>query len=101
MAETQHQRGGRVRLQNTAQQLLQTRLCIVLLFWFKTDFRSDLRAMNCEIFLEENGPRLPRYYVVTHAFSPLNLKCLPLPLLSASECLSHRDAITRYCFSFR
>jgi len=54
-----------------------------------------------KFFLEENGPRLPRYYVVTHAFSPLNLKCLPLPLLSASECLSHRDAITRYCFSFR
>ena len=68
MAETQHQRGGHVWLQNTAQQLLQTRLRIVLLFWFKTDFRSDLRAMNCEIFLEENDPRLPRSYVVTHAF---------------------------------
>ena len=35
------------------------------------------------------------------AFNPPNLKCLPLLLLSASECLSHRDAITRYCFSFR
>ena len=35
------------------------------------------------------------------AFNPPNLNCLPLPLLSASECLSHRDAITRYCFSFR
>ena len=71
MGETQHQRGGCVHLQNTAQQLLQTRLCNVLLFWFRTDFKSDLRAMNCEIFLEENGPRLPRSYVVTHGLAPL------------------------------
>ena len=41
------QRGGCVRLQITAQQI---RLHAVLLFWLKTDLRSDLRALNCEKF---------------------------------------------------
>ena len=54
MADTQRQRGARVRLQNTAQQI---RLHTVLLFWFKTDLRSDLRALNC--VLRENAPRPP------------------------------------------
>ena len=56
MADTQRQRGGRVRLQNTAQQI---RLHAVLLFWLKTDLRSDLRALNCEKILGENAPRPP------------------------------------------
>ena len=43
MADTQRQRGGRVRLQNTAQQI---RLHAVLLFWLKTDLRSDLRGLE-------------------------------------------------------
>ena len=43
MADTQRQRGGRVRLQNTAQQI---RLHAVLLFWLETDLRSDLRGLE-------------------------------------------------------
>ena len=62
MADTQRQRGGRVRMQDTAQQI---RLHPVLLFWLKTDLRSDLRALNC---LGENAPRLPWIHLVTHAF---------------------------------
>ena len=37
------QHGGLVWLQNTPQQI---RLHIVLLFWFKTDLRSDQRAFK-------------------------------------------------------
>ena len=59
MADTQRQLCNRVQLQNTAQQLLQIRLHIVLLFWYKTDLRTDLRALCCEIFLRENAPRPP------------------------------------------
>jgi len=59
------QRGGCVRLQITAQQI---RLHAVLLFWLKTDLRSDLRTLNCENFLGENAPRPPWIHVVTHAF---------------------------------
>ena len=50
MADTQRQRGGRVRLQNTAQQIAKTAYCKLLLFWLKTDLRSDLSALNCEKF---------------------------------------------------
>ena len=56
MADTQGQHGGRFRLQNTAQQI---RLHAVLLFWLKTDLRSDFRALNCDKFLGENAPRPP------------------------------------------
>ena len=51
MADTQHQRGCRVWLQDTAQQLLQIRVHIVLAtVLIQNDLSSDLRALNCEKF---------------------------------------------------
>ena len=80
MADTQGQRGGCVRLQNTAQQI---RLHAVLLFWLKTDLRSDLRALNCDKFSRgkcSQTPLDPTWLCTHSSFSPPNLKYLLLPL---------------------
>ena len=74
MANTQCQRGGLVRLQNTTQQLLQIRLHIVLLFWFKTDLRSNLRALNCEKCSRKKCYQIPLVlcgYTRIHHLAPL------------------------------
>ena len=86
MADTQRQRGGRVRMQDTAQQI---RLHPVLLFWLKTDLRSDLRALNYEKFSRGKCSQIPLdpMWLHTHSsFSPPNLKYLPPPLLTANQC---------------
>ena len=65
------QRGGCVRLQITAQQI---RLHAVLLFWLKTDLRSDLRALNCEKFSRgkcSQTPLDPRCYTRIRHSAPL------------------------------
>ena len=71
--DMQRQHGGRVRLQNTAQQI---RLHAVLLFWLKTDLRSNLGALNCEKFSRGKCSRttLDPTWLRTHSsFSPPNL----------------------------
>ena len=85
MADTQRQHGGRVRLQNTAQQI---RLHAVLLFWLKTDLRSDLRALNYEKNFRRKCSQTPLdpTWLHTHSsFSPPNLKYLPLPLVEGEH----------------
>ena len=62
MADTQRQRGCRVWLQNTAQQLLQIRLHIVLAtVLIQNDLSSDLRALNCEKFSKGIFSRMPMF----------------------------------------
>ena len=83
MADTQRQRGGRVRLQNTQQQI---RLHAVLLFWLKTDLRSNLGPLNCEKYsrgkCSQTAPLGPTWLHTYSSFSPPNLKYLPPPLLT-------------------
>ena len=56
-------------MQNTAQQLLQITMHIVLLFWFKADLGSNLRALNLEkISRGKMFSDPPKFCVVTHAF---------------------------------
>ena len=84
MADTQRQRGSRVRLQNTAQQI---RLHAVLLFWLETDLRSDLRALNCEKISREKRsqtPLDPAWLRIHLSFSLPNLKYLRPPLVRRS-----------------
>ena len=74
---------GLVWLQNTAQQLLQITMHIVLLFWIKTDLRSDLRALNLEKFSRRKCSQTSLDYAwlrTNSLFSPLTsmatgLKC--------------------------
>ena len=77
MADTQRQRDGRVRMQNTAQQI---RLHAVRLFWLKTDLRSDLRALKFSRGKYSQTPLDPTWLRTHSSFSPPNLKYLPPPL---------------------
>ena len=92
MADTQGQHGGRVQLQNTAQQI---RLHAVLLFWLKTDLRSDLRALNCDKFSRgkcSHTPLDPTWLCTHSSFSPPNLKYL-LPPLHTSDVRDSCDLV--------
>ena len=89
MADTQRQRGGRVRLQNTAQQI---RLHAVLLFWLKTDLRSDLRALNCEKF--STCPHMPLTSISVQALTPKLHSCPLLALIKQSRDFDHTHSLT-------
>ena len=93
MADTQRQCGGLVRLQNTAQQLLQIWLHIVLLICFKNDLRSNLRPLTYARGTCSQTPSLTWSTFHRHWFTSLSKPDL-YPFTISQECWNNFICIT-------